>query len=36
MKEDKGKLSLTLSPVDSIRDAYVLLDRMLVFEKTVA
>jgi transcription-repair coupling factor (superfamily II helicase) len=36
MKEDKGKLSLTLSPVDSIRDAYVLLDRMLTFEKTVA
>ncbi len=34
MKEDKGKLSLTLFQVDSIREAYSLLERMLQFEKT--
>ena len=35
MKEEKGKLSLTLIPVDSIEEAYRILDRMVNYDKVV-
>jgi transcription-repair coupling factor (superfamily II helicase) len=35
MKEEKGKLSLTLTSVGSIRDANDLLERMLVANKSI-
>ena len=36
MKEEKGKLSLTMIPVDSIEDAYRILERMATYDKVPA